>query len=139
MSVGGHVTLSGFSELMRQLTDAPAEIRDEAKAIVHETTEGAAADLKTAYQQHRVTGTLAARVRASYPVSGALVGVIQSTAPHAHLFEWGTVVRKNARGKNLGRMPKGDVIVGIAQRWRERMEMRLMVLLANRGFLVSRS
>lgn len=135
--MSGRVHVTGLTELMRELSNAPEEIRADGMDIVRDTTERAAADLRNEYEQHHVSGTLARRVTASYPASGALVGVIQSTAPHSHLFEWGTKARTSASGANRGVMPKANVVVRVARSHRERMETRLMAMLANRGFLVS--
>jgi hypothetical protein len=137
--LSGGVRVTGLDELMRDLTNAPAEIRAEAMDVVRDTTEGMAAAVRTSYAAHRRTGTLLGRIKTSYPASGALIGKVLSTAPHSHLFEWGTKERQTRRGANRGRMPANSEFDDLAQTWRERMTTRLMALVANRGFLVRRT
>lgn len=130
------VKWTGLDELIQQLTDAPTEIRREGLEIVKEETEGAAIELVQRYP--RKTGTLANRVRTYYPSSTILLGKVLSTAPHSHLFHWGTKARKNARGANRGAMPAAspDPLVPIAQRRRARMFRRLAEMLERHGFTV---
>jgi hypothetical protein len=131
----GGVVLSGLDELRHELTHAPEEIRREAMDILKECTEGAASDMA-----HRYPGSLGRSVRTSYPASAALVGIAQNTAPHSHLYEFGTKARRTAKGANRGVMPAASpaIVVPIAQSWRERMVTRIMAMLASRGFLVTR-
>lgn len=128
--------MDGLDALIRTLTEAPEAIREEGMAIVRETTEGAASEMAHRYTVQ--TGTLQRRVRTSYPSSRILVGIAQSTAPHAHLYEFGTRARRTASGANRGVMPAASpaVVVPIAQRWRARMYARLAAMLRDRGFVV---
>lgn len=129
--------LDGFDALVRELTEAPAEIRTEAMGILREETEGAAVEIGQRYPAH--SGTLRRRVKTTYPSSTILLGIVQSTAPHSHLFEFGTKARHNEKGANRGRMPKADpaVVVPIAQRRRARMLRRFREMLVRRGYQVS--
>ncbi len=133
--MSGRVDVTGLKELMQQLTHAPREIREDAMEIVREETEGAAIEMTQAYAVK--TGTLKNRVKTSYPVSGALIGIAQSTAPHSHLYEWGTRQRRAANGANRGVMPAKPTTPAIAQRRRARMARRLMELVKRFGFQVS--
>lgn len=130
------IRLEGFEELIQQLTDAPREIRDEGFVILKEETEGAAVEIASAFAAHSKTGTLAKRVKTSYPAESVLIGIVQSTAPHAHLFEWGTRQRQNAAGANRGVMPATKTTPQIAQKRRERMFRRLREMLIRRGFVL---
>jgi len=126
--------VSDLQEQLRQLRRDVAEAGGEVDAIVHETTEAAAAGLQHEYTQHRVTGTLATSVRKRYPRPG--VGIVTSSAPHAHLFEDGTKARSNKRGANRGRMPKHRSIARVAVQFRPQMIRKLVELLKRYGFEV---
>lgn len=87
-------------------------VREEAAVVA----ERMAADLRTQYP--RVTGNLIKGVRVQHGARGSYV---LTHAPHAHLYEWGTRVRKNytRRGANRGRMPAANVFVPAAVSRRE--------------------
>lgn len=129
------VQISGFNELVQALQDAPSDIREQGMVIIREETEGAAVEIAAKY--HRKTGTLAKRVKTLFPSTTLLVGIVQSTAPHSHLYEFGTRDRKNAAGANRGRMPADKVTPEIAQKRRERMTRRLKEMLVRLGFTLS--
>jgi hypothetical protein len=133
--MSGGVRLEGFDALRHALITAPIQIRHEGMDIVRDETEGAAIEMSQAYA--RKTGTLAARVKTSYPVSGALIGIAQSTAPHSHLYEFGTKARRTAGGANRGTMPARPTTPAIAQRRRERMARRLIEMVKRFGFQVN--
>lgn len=133
--MSAQATWTGFDELVRALANAPEEIHSEAAAIIKEETEGAAIELATSYPKK--TGTLARRVRTEYPKD--LVGKVKSKAPHAHLWHWGTKVRRTAKGANRGQMPAAnpEPLVPISRRRRARMMRRLKDLLIRRGFTIT--
>lgn len=134
--MSGGVKVEGLDDLMRQLTDLPKDIRERGMEIVREETEGAAVEIAQAYPQK--TGTLAARVKTTYPSSAALIGVALSTAPHSHLFEFGTKKpRQTKRGANRGVMPAEKITPAIAERRRDRMFRRLKDMLVTFGLTVS--
>lgn len=128
------VTLDGFDALIQQLTDAPAHIREQGMTIVREETEGAAIEIEASYPQK--TGTLASRVKTLFPSTTLLVGIVQSTAPHSHLYEFGTKPRQNKAGANRGAMPAKKTTPAIAQRRRTRMMRRLTEMVEHMGFEV---
>jgi hypothetical protein len=129
------IKLEGMNELIRALHDAPEQIRDEAMVIVRDETEGAAVEMAQSYPSK--TGRLRASVKTSYPSSTLLIGIAQATAPHSHLFEFGTRRRATSGGANRGVMPAEKSTPAIAQRRRERMTRRLIELLERRGFQVT--
>lgn len=137
--MSGGVRVVGLTELIRELTNAPQDIRRDAMVHVQEATEGTADETRAAYRRRSKSGTLAARVQTSYPTGSVLVGVVQSTAPHSHLFEFGTKRRATSTGANRGVMPKEDpsVMVTVAQRRRAGMFRKLVELLRSRGYEVS--
>jgi hypothetical protein len=127
----------GLDELrdqMRRLADDLGS-QGAAAAIVRRATDGTAQDLRAAYEQHRHTGTLASRVRTRYP--RPLVGVVSSAAPHANIFEKGTVERHTRSGANRGRMPAARILGAIAVRHRREMNAELAALLRAYGFDVT--
>jgi len=130
----GGVVLNGFDELRHALVTMPHEIREEAMDVVRDETEGAAIEMMQAYAAK--SGTLRSRVKTSYPVSGALIGIALSTAPHSHLYEFGTRQRQTRGGANRGAMPEHSTTPRIAQRRRERMARRLVELVRRFGFQV---
>lgn len=131
------VQLTGFDELIQELTNAPRDIRDDGMVIVKEETEGAAIEIAAEYARHSKTGNLAKRVKTSYPAESVLIGIVQSTSPHSHLYEFGTRQRQTASGANRGRMPEHKVTPVIAQKRRDRMFRRLREMLIRRGFVIS--
>lgn len=136
--MSSRVVLKGFDELVTMLTTAPEHIREDGFQIVREETEGAAQEMRNAYQSHSRTGRLVRRVVTEFPSARILVGIVRSKAPHAHLFEFGTKPRRNAAGANRGVMPAAspEVVVPIARRRRERMVRRLAEMLVRMGFQV---
>jgi hypothetical protein len=64
--------------------------------------------------------------------------LVQSTAPHAHLYEYGTEVRHTRTGAARGKMPPAgpNGMVPIVARRRRRMYDRLKGVLAKMGLEV---
>jgi hypothetical protein len=127
---------SGLTEFLQEFGSIPKDLHNEGMEIVKEETEGAAVEIAQQYGQHQATGRLARSVRTFYPSASILVGIVRSVAPHAHLFEFGTKQRRNAKGANRGTMPKAnpEITVPIARRRRGRMSRRLVELLQRHGF-----
>lgn len=132
--MSARIQWDGLDAVAAMLTHAPEEIRAEATEIVRDETTGAATECSQTLA-HK-TGTLARRVKATFPSETVIVGIVQSTAPHAHLYEFGTKRRENSHRANRGTMPAADRFVKIAQTRRERMGRRLKELLVRRGFAV---
>jgi hypothetical protein len=127
----------GLEELRRELRELAADVSESSGAvnrIVLETMNAAAAALEQEYGQHRVTGNLASSVRKKNPRPG--VGIVYSSAPHAHLFEDGTKARQTKRGFNRGREKKHRSIARVAVQQRAQMVARLVDLLRSHGFEV---
>jgi HK97 gp10 family phage protein len=135
--VSARIEWDGLEDLIRKLTDAPREIREEGFAILKESTEQCAAEIAQRYPKK--TGAMSRRLRTIYPSTQVLVGVIQSTAPHAHLVEFGTQQRRTDKGYNRGKMPPADpqVVVPAAQKHRARMYQRIKEMLIAKGFELS--
>ena len=100
------IELDGWDALMAQIRDAPKEIRDEVRPLVHEHTEGAAEDLRRHYPEAshtaKGTGNLRARVRTVYPTTAnSLTGKVLSMAPHAHWYHWNNEEARDAEARRL--------------------------------------
>lgn len=134
--MSARIEWSGLNELIHELTVAPRVIRDEGMTIVKEEAAGAAVEISQRYP--RRTGRLASRVRVEYPSTTILAAIVTSSAPHSHLYEFGTDRRFTNQGWNRGTMPEANpqVTVPIAQRRRARMFRRLIEMLRRRGFEV---
>jgi hypothetical protein len=133
------VRLDGLSELRDALRALPADMATEAGVIVREAAETTAAQIKAVYPVGP-TGNLRRGVAVSNDTRGvAALAIVKSRAPHAHLWEYGTQVRRTNRSFNRGRMPSptGDTLVSIAQRVRRGMYQRLVALVERAGFTVS--
>jgi hypothetical protein len=124
-----------MDELIKQLTDAPTDIRQDGMGIVKEETEAAAYEIALAYS--RRTGRLARQVRTAFPSTTILYGQVISAAPHSHIYEFGSRQRRTDRGWNRGSMPEQQVTAPIAQRRRTRMMQRLADMLRQRGWQVT--
>jgi hypothetical protein len=134
-----HLQLDGLAELRAALRQLPADLVDDAAAIVEDTTDRAMTALLQSYPEGE-TGHLRRGVKKTIEkgVFG-VEGLVKSTSPHAHLWEFGTVVRHTARGWNRGRAPRhyNEGLVGIATRERRRMNQGLVELVRSAGFEVS--
>ena len=135
------LVLEGFTELVNQLHQLPAEIKAQGFAIVKDEAQRAADEIRAAYPPGP-TGTLKRRVKVDVPSSTVIIAIVLSTAPHAHLYEFGTEIRKTRQGWNRGAMWKEPgkphpVTVPIARRRRAEMERRLADLVRAQGFEVT--
>ncbi len=137
------VQWSGLKELIQQLTDAPEDIRQDGLGILREEVEAAADEMRAAYPQGP-TGQLRRSVKVDFPSSQILVGVVRNTAPHAHLYEFGTQRRETASGANRGQIEVGraggggkPVTVPISRKHRREMFERMKAMLKDKGFEVT--
>lgn len=141
--MGVRMQLTGMEALLQQLAHEPADVRAAGVAIVNDETDGGAEDLRRHYPEEsrttHGTGTLRGRVRTVPATTSQMVGQVQSRAPHAHLWHWGTRKRRTKKGHNRGRMPAAspEPIVPIAVSRRRRMLLRLKAMLEGRGYQVT--
>lgn len=84
------LVLSGFDELERELAALPVKLRDEADPILLRYARQAEAEVTAAYPF--VTGALIAGVKIVERVARGVAALytLATTAPHAHLYEFGT-------------------------------------------------
>jgi hypothetical protein len=132
--------VTGLAELRAALVQLPDKIEQQANDEVKRTMNEAAAALVASYPEGD-TGNLRKGVKKRFRINrrGFATGTVRSEAPHAHLWEFGTVNRRTEKGWNRGRMIThyNRGLVGIAQRERREMEAALVALVRNHGFTVS--
>lgn len=117
---------SGMPELIAGLARMGEHVQREAAGITRSAAQVMAARVVSQYPSH--TGTLRSRVVVES--LSPLRQKVRSKAPHAHLFEKGTVNRRTAStGANRGRMPARPTFIPEAVRARGRMVDELIALL----------
>jgi hypothetical protein len=117
------VALFGLGDLRDALKRLPLELQQEARGEILRTTASAAAELRAVYPA--VTGNLRRGVKTQFrDRKGETTGTVLSTAPHAHLWEFGTVNRKTEKGWNRGRSPSNITRGLIAIRMRRQRALR---------------
>jgi hypothetical protein len=152
------VQWTGLSEFKAALHDLPEDLKQEGAAIVLAHAQEAERLVTQAYPVRTTNlkrgpnrkskwwppGNLKKGVRTTVQ-SDARVGasaLVRSTAPHAHLFERGTGVRRTGKGANRGRMPAADLaqqMIPIVIRVRRRMHIQLIHLLERAGLTVTQT
>jgi hypothetical protein len=107
------LTFAGLDELRAALRDLPDALTGDAKTIVLSHGDRAAANIQMGYPVGPSTpnhegGNLKAgvRVRTLSGTGRFYAGVeVQSRAPHAKLYEFGTAGERSFNGANRGQMP----------------------------------
>lgn len=124
---------NGLSGLRAQLSAMPGALADEAVPIIQTAAEQAAEKIKQAYPV--VEGNLrrGVKVRGLRREGAAVSIAVVSTAPHAHLYEYGTVRRANLKGANRGTMPARPVVSAVAPRSRRTMDEALIAMLERKA------
>lgn len=133
------VQMTGLVELRAALRQLPAELADEANTYIDDTVEITAARLFQSYPKGD-TGNLRAGIRKeSHPSPFGGFGMVRSTSPHSHLWEFGTQSRKTSKGWSRGAAPshKPQGLVPIAKQERRRLNQQLVELVRRAGFQVS--
>lgn len=132
--------LKGLTEFQRALRALPAELTEEASAIVLGQGEEAERQIEAAYPEGP-TGNLRRGVTVERNTSKFTTrAIVRSRARHAHLFERGTGPRRTGKGWNRGRMPEAPEhqrMVPIVIRRRRVMVAALKELCRRAGFQVS--
>ena len=128
MAEGG---FKGMAELIRGLQRMGERVRAEAGDVVRTAAQTTAQDVRQRYPRH--TGTLQDRVVLEMDGGpGSLRWKVRSKAPHAWIFDHGTVQRFLAsNGANRGRMPaqSPQIFIPSAIRNRAVMVSRLVQLM----------
>jgi hypothetical protein len=145
---------TGLDELYAALRQLPAHLAAEAVDLVDNTVEVTAASLIQSYpplgpaqpatpgQAAHVPGALRRGVKwSTTPSQFGVSGEVKSTAPHAHLWEFGTQNRTTSKGWNRGHLKDqyNRGLVGIAIRERAKLNKKLVELVRKAGFEVTGS
>lgn len=137
--MASRVQLQGLQELRTALRNLPADLADEAAAIVEAHAEDAARNIQAAYPEGP-TGNLKRGVTREINRSRfGSAAIVRSRAKHAHLFEKGTAQRRTKTGANRGAMPQApesERFIPKAIRARARMVTALKDLVRRAGFEV---
>lgn len=133
----------GLDELRWHLTNLPQELSDQAQGIVRTAAHRAALRIANRYPvSGRAKKRSGKRLRAGVSVKEEMShygarAVVRSAAPHAHLWEWGTEQRQNARGVNRGAMVPSKygapVFVPVVEEERARMFAAFIEMLRHAG------
>ncbi len=138
----------GLDELREALQNLPAELTDEASAIVFDAGNAAADTVRAIYERHEVTGHLANAVSVSAQTTGEYgAGVVIKVAdPIAWLYDNGSQARHyitkakgvtHETGKMWGGTPPTHAFSGTMARGRRAMWGQLKDLLVSHGLVVS--
>lgn len=145
--ISAQLKINGLEELLEELRDAPREIQSKAERIIRNATYSAAHHIRMTYERHRTPGPLKSNqrhladnvvVRFQGSETGAAVGRVLVDAPHAHIFERGTAIRRwNNPPKNTGAAPAHHVVSKISSAKRRQMHEELRELLSAQGLKVT--
>ncbi|HEV8211052.1 MAG TPA: hypothetical protein VGP77_13050 [Vicinamibacterales bacterium] len=126
-----------FEALKAGLRTLPADLADEASAIVDNEAELAKSEIVQRYP--RRTGKLREKVFVRTMALGRFGAGVQvvNSSKLAFIFENGTQARHTKLGANRGAMPPGHVFVPAIVRHRRAMYDKLKALLVKHGLLVS--
>ena len=135
------LTIKGIDDLKRALADLPPQLKGEATVIVLDNAHAAAADIKGQYPKG-LTGNLQKGVKVRVQEVGPLsvAAQVRNTAPHAHLWEFGTEARHTKLGWNRGVMkrPPAPVFIPTMIRYRNVMYEKLAAIIEAKGLTVKR-
>jgi bacteriophage HK97-gp10 putative tail-component len=140
--VSASLRWDGLAELKAQLRSLPADLTGEAIRIVEARANRAAADARSGYAAHVVSGNLQKGVTVTHFDRGkySAGAIVKNTAPHASIFEHGTVARhyvtKNGAQHLTGAMPAFNVFIPAMQRQRRGMYDDLIVMMQRHGLTV---
>lgn len=133
------VIWSGVDELLEQLRDLPDHLAAEAGSIVQGAADNAMSAMAAAYAQHVVSGKLERSLKKTEQAIGryGVAYQVKNTAPHAWMYENGTIARHNKKGANRGAAPPRHAFVPNAERSRAAMYQQLRAMLEREGFTVT--
>jgi hypothetical protein len=120
---GISVTLDGLSALLRDMEQLPDGLEASAAPIITRAAERARGDIVAAIPTGG-SGTLAGRVTVAQ--RDTLRAQVESRAPHAWLYEYGSGRRVNRAGANRGVMPASKLVGRVASNERRRMNSALV-------------
>jgi hypothetical protein len=133
------VTLDGFAEFSQALGALPVTLADQARADVDAAAAATKTETIAGYPDR--TGRMRAGVITVEDTSRAAVYAVEvrSTAPTAHLWEYGTQNRQTQKGWNRGAEPahRDQSVISIAYTHGPAMQTQLAALVTGAGFLVT--
>lgn len=130
--------LQGLRELREALRNLPSELTEEANTIIRAQAEDAKREIQNAYP--RDSGNLARGVTVEMNSSAFTANaLVRSRARHAHLFEFGSQVRRTHHGASRGIMPAKPTFIPVMVRKRKLLGQALRTLLQRAGLVVSGS
>lgn len=139
MGAHNELTIQGLTELREALRKLPAQLSDEAGAIVFAHAQAAYQEMDAKYAQHEWTGNLRRGLSLTredaYLRFGARA-VLRNRAPHAYWAEHGTQIRRTTKGVSRGAMTPLHIFIPIAQRHRRIMVSALIHLVERAGLSV---
>jgi len=136
MAAHASIEMKGLDELRDALRQLPADLTQEATAIVWAHAEAAQQKIAAAYPVNTgnlVRGLTIDRRQAGYSTSA----ILRNRAKHAYIYEHGSEMRYTDAGVSRGKMPPGRVFIPIAVRHRHLMTSALIDLVRRAGFTVS--
>jgi hypothetical protein len=132
--MSSQVRFEGLAELQAALRALPAQLLEEATAIVEGTANGAHSEIGGKYPagplRDRLTLTM------SHNTAGVLA-VLRQPMKEAGWFEKGTEARHTATGANRGRMPAQKVFLPVYYRRRRQMWVDLKAMVERHGLTVT--
>lgn len=132
------VVVRGLKEWQRDLERLTPALKLEAAGIVQRAAEATRDLARPKYpRSDRDTKNHLQDGAYAFPFA-PLTWIATNVAPHALIYEFGTVTRTTRRtGANRGRMPARPVIIPTAIRQRALMVSQLKALVRDAGFQVS--
>lgn len=133
------IQLDGFNAMYDWLRTLPRNLTNQAQVLVDSSARAAALEIAAAYP--RRSGNLARGVGVQWGARGKFVAAsrVVNTAPHAFMFEQGTVSRKTSQGWDRGVMPAGHLFVPIVIRHRADLMVQLEAMMEAEELVVSRA
>jgi len=136
MTPNSGIVLEGFTELREALKKLPQELVHEGAEIVQAHAAEAHRLISAALPVK--SGNLRDHLRLEIHTDTAgTVANIRNTAKHAWIVEKGTKARKWGSGKSTGTMLAHPVLIPIAVRQRQIMNIALVHLVERAGFTVT--
>lgn len=123
---GVSITLDGLSALLKDMERLPDGLEAKAVPIITQAARSAAAEIVSAIPTGG-SGTLAGRVKVAQ--KDTLRAQVESRAPHAWLYEYGSGQRQTKAGANRGVMPASKLVGRVASATRREMNADLVRVL----------
>lgn len=117
------VRLDGLRDLLRGMERLPDGLEQRCAPLLRASAERTASRVRAAIPVGG-SGTLAKRV--TVVERDALVHQVESRAPHAWLYEYGSGDRRTRSGANRGRMPARKLLGAVASDERRKLNADLV-------------